>query len=120
MPLYHSGIIYQESLEHAKDDEINNIILTGDFNSDPIKNSRNYGWLTRTCSNLNLENRISEPTRITEQSQTCLDLFLSNLQDKVNIARVSHPVGNSDHITVELQIKLNFHINKNANFDFFL
>ena len=76
-----------------------------------------------------LENHISEPTRITDQSQTCLDLFLSNLQDKVNIARVSHPVGNSDHCTVELQIKLNFHINKtykrlvwdyqNANFENF-
>ena len=69
-----------ESLEHAKDDEIHDIIVTGDFNSDPIKNSRNYGWLRRACSNFNLENHISEPKRITEQSQTCLDFFfVSNI-----------------------------------------
>ena len=100
------------SIELAKEGNVNDIIITGDFNSDPHNNFRNYQKLTSLCSDFNLVNHISEPTRITPTSESCLDLFISNLNDKIKEVSVSHPLGNSDHCVIELKVNLNFSISK--------
>lgn len=101
-----------DSIEQAKEGSINDIIITGDFNSDPTKSPNNYNKLMSLCRNFNLENHISEPTRVTANTESCLDLFITNLNERIQETKISHPVGNSDHCTIELKIILKFSFNK--------
>ena len=57
------------------------MIIMGDFNQDILKTDKNNIFL-RTLIKYNLKNLISEPTRITSTSATCLDLIKSLLNYK--------------------------------------
>ena len=120
---------FSDSIELAKESNINDIIITGDLNADPIGNYRNFSKLKQLCESNNFQIHITEPTRVTQATATCLDQFISNLYDKVKSVHVTHPIGDSDHNKIEMKINLNISLNKcydrliwdysKANFDQF-
>ena len=72
---------------------------------------------------------VSQPTRLTEYSASCLDQFLSNMPDMVETIKIFAPVSTNDHSTVVLHLKHVIQRNysykrhvwmyNNANFDAF-
>ena len=117
----------QDSLDLAKATNINNIILTGDLNSDPSTPSGTK--LLNFCSINLLSMHIDEPTRITQNSSTCLDQFITNMPSFVSELSVHPPISNCDHCVISAKLK--FRIKKDliykrciwnykkANFDLF-
>ena len=103
------------------------IVLVGDLNADP--RTPHGKKLIALTENNNLSIHIKEPTRVTAQTQTILDQFITNIPHMVTSVTVSPPVSNNDHCTIALQLK--FHTPKaksysrimwdykNANFDIF-
>ena len=74
-------------------------IIVGDFNIDFIKNvhSRHRKKLKRIADLNDLSQLIKLPTRITETSQSLIDLIFTNVQHKIKEQRVI-PIGLSDHL----------------------
>lgn len=73
------------------------IIICGDFNIDRLKPSLIHTQkLEQLLLNYNFHLQIKEPTRITEQSRTCIDNIAINFQNTSSTAKVYH-VGLSDH-----------------------
>ena len=88
----------QESLDLANRTGIKNIILTGDLNSDfSTPSGLKLDQFSRTNF---LTLHVQEPTRITEQSATCLDQILSNIPNYVRETRVLPSISNCDHCVV--------------------
>ena len=87
----------QESVDQAKQTGITQIILTGDLNADPTTFSGRK--LAAFCNDNNLSVHINEPTRITPNSESILDQFLSNIPDCITDTQVLPPVSVNDHCT---------------------
>ena len=85
-----------------------NMIILGDMNAD--FRTINGGKLMDLCRLHNLSYHITEPTRITETSRTCLDQILTNCSNFVSGSYVGIPVSESDHCTVS--VKLDFRISQ--------
>ena len=77
----------------------------GDFNHDMLKFNPN-SKLLRILTKYNIQNMINEPTRITQKSQTCIDLLLTNHSSIIINTEVLPPFC-SDHcsITAEVNFK---------------
>lgn len=90
---------YWTRLHHAIEVAIQincNIVLTGDFNSDLFTKSNNR--LIDLMTNLNLENIINKPTRVTNTSSTLLDPILLSDTMKYQLSDVLNvPPEISDH-----------------------
>ena len=78
-------------------------VLLGDFNVDSLKKSRMDSSLMRklrqTTENYDLEQIISSPTRITENSSTLIDMIFTNEKHRIVSFGILH-LGLSDHSLV--------------------
>ena len=79
------------------------IFLGGDFNVDMLANRA--GHLGNLLTRLNLENVVKEPTRITDTSATCIDLFVTNRLNFILDVRVL-PNFCSDHCPVKIEVSM--------------
>ena len=95
----------QESVESVKMAGYSNLILLGDFNSDPgnrpVWNKFNY-----FCQTVSLKYHINEATRITLTSATILDQVLTSDNIEPNNIVVYPPLGRSDHYQLSINIHL--------------
>ncbi|MEW8548237.1 MAG: endonuclease/exonuclease/phosphatase family protein, partial [Candidatus Thiodiazotropha sp.] len=80
----------ENSIGLAYDTNINNILITGDFNLDTLKpaSSRKVETL---CQQFNLHNLINEPTHFTESSSSIIDLMLTSNKHGVMLSGVGEP-----------------------------
>lgn len=72
--------IFYEQLEKLlklldKKDKSKFIILGGDFNVDYLVNTKHKRQLSNLMVSYNYRQHVKEPTRITENTSTCLDLI---------------------------------------------
>ena len=86
--------------------------IIGDLNAD--FNSQQGNKLKQFCISNNFEYLIKEPTRITENTQTCLDQILTNAPNFVTNVAVSPPISTNDHCTISC--KLNFKITNKSTY----
>ena len=104
-------VVFWENLQYildlAKQDRCKHTIITGDFNSDPL--TPNGTKLSKLCSDNNLTLHIQEPTRITEDTSTTLDQFITNIPELVERTSVLPPVSTNDHCTITLTIRFKLH-----------
>ena len=88
-----------------------NIIIMGDLNSDLLYRGRTIEEsylgrrLQRILSTYGLKCVIKEPTRISENAQTLIDLIIVSNPDKVTNTGVSH-LGISDHSLVYANVRM--------------
>ena len=83
-----------------------NIVLIGDFNCDLMANSGVNGRrLKNIMQSFNLKNVINAPTRVTDHSESSLDLIITSQPSKV-IKSSSIDLGISDHHLVYAVLKL--------------
>ena len=68
--------LIDESIELAIDTQIKNIIITGDFNENQLHKTDTK--ISNISTNYNLHQLILEPTSITENSATLIDLLITN------------------------------------------
>ena len=79
------------------------IFICGDFNDDLFSAKNKIGKIIR---NAKLNQIITKPTRITENSRTLLDLFITNKPDMVNYSDVVPGlVADHEQITVKINIR---------------
>ena len=91
----------QSSYEKALRQNIPNIVLIGDFNGDPSSDLAGATNLNDFVSLNNLHHHIFDPTRVVPgESETRLDLILTNLPQLVLRAGVGTPVHYNDHRTI--------------------
>lgn len=94
---------FETSLETAADQSLD-LIIMDEFNQDikdiSICNSNKFN---RIMQKFNIENLIRAPTRVTETSQTCIDLILTNHTSVINKTLKFFP--HSAVTTVLLQLK---------------
>ena len=96
---------YWESFETCLDtatDKNHDVIIMGDFNHG-MKSKDSPNKLDRILCKFDMENLITEPTRITETSQTCIDLILTNHTSLIENTDIIPPFC-SDHCTVTADI----------------
>ena len=77
------------------------IVLCSDFNADleTLEGCK----LERFASANLFTLHVSQPTRITEKSSSCLDQILSNVPDKISNIDISAPVSTNDQCTVKIK-----------------
>ncbi|MCG8113299.1 MAG: endonuclease/exonuclease/phosphatase family protein, partial [Candidatus Thiodiazotropha taylori] len=80
----------EDSIGLAFDTNIDNILITGDFNLDILKQSSNRK-ITDLCQYFNLEQLITEPTHFTETSSSIIDIFLTANKNNILISGVGEP-----------------------------
>ena len=73
---------FETCLESATDQN-HDVIIMGDFNHD-MNITSNANKLAGILNKFNLETMINEPTKITDTSQTCIDLKLTNHTSMIN------------------------------------
>ena len=74
----------------------------GDFNYDVLKANTNSQFF-RILSKFNLQNIITDPTRVTNTSSSCIDLIITNHSATITNSNVLPPF-NSDHCTITAEI----------------
>ena len=79
------------------------LYFCGDFNADleTLEGSK----LERFASANLFTLHVSQPTRITETSSSCLHQILSNIPDKISNVDISAPVSTNDHCTVTIKLR---------------
>ena len=92
---------FEDTLETAADLNHDMIIL-GDFNTDILNNNSNKN-LVRIMQKFDLDHTIKEATRTTENSETCLDLIMTNHKAIIQNTQILAPF-QSDHCTVTVEI----------------
>jgi len=91
----------EESIERAKAKNIKQISVLGDMNCNLlVPNSK----LSEILENFNMTQLITEPTHITENSQTLIDIIATTSLDLVKEAAVRGP-SLSNHCDVELVLR---------------
>ena len=78
-------------------------VVTGDFNYNTL-NPNSGKHIGNLCTQLQLQNVICTPTRITEKSSSCIDFVMVSNNSKV-FATGNLPVGFSDHNLVYMSYK---------------
>ena len=78
-----------------------NIIITGDLNADPL--TRHGNLLDQFCVINDLVLLVEESTRITPNSATILDQFITNMAQSVKCVKVLPPVSQNDHCTIIME-----------------
>jgi len=76
----------------VKTSGIDEIIILGDLNADPVP--------TMVLNTLH----INEPTRITDNTSTCLDQIITNMPNFVRNTNVPGPLANCDHCLVSANL----------------
>ena len=100
---------FERNIEHVKSTEkCKYMLILGDFNAD--FNDVNGHKLLQLCVVQNLNCHITEATRITATTKTCLDQIISNMPNFISKTTVMPPVSTNDHCTVS--VNLNFKIVK--------
>jgi hypothetical protein len=90
-----------KSYDKAVGSRIPNLVLIGDFNGDPGSDRAGALNLNDFVSTNNLHHHIFDPTRVVPgESETRLDLILTNLPHLVINAGVGAPVHDNDHSTI--------------------
>ena len=85
----HYWDMIEESFDRAYNTNFNDIIITGDFNSD-LNNTSSYKF-NNLIQSYSFHQLISQPTHFTESSSTLLDVFLVKNTDSVLTSFVSDP-----------------------------
>ena len=80
----------EDSIGLAFDTNIENILLTGDFNFDTLKEN-SYRKIYDLCQQFNLEQLINEPTHFTENSSSMIDLILTANRNSIILSGVGEP-----------------------------
>ena len=92
----------QTSVNMIKEINKSKIIITGDLNADP---GTPEGIKMKQFVEANdFIVHIKESTRITENSQTILDQFISNIPNMVKSVSVFPPVSTNDHCTITMEL----------------
>ena len=92
---------FEDIIEKASEENLD-IIIKGDFNCDVLKANTNSQFF-RILSKFNLQNIITDPTRVTNTSSTCIDLIITNHSAIITNSNVLPPF-NSDHCTISTEI----------------
>ena len=90
----------QDSIDFIKTQYDGPVILCGDLNADP--NTINGSKLQNFIISNHFTKHVKTPTRITPNSATILDQFISNCPDMISDISVLPPVSSNDHCTVEM------------------
>ena len=80
----------EDSVSLALDTNIQNILLTGYFNFDTLKET-SYRKIHDLCRQINLEQLINEPTHFTENSSSTIDLILTSNKNNIILSGVGEP-----------------------------
>ena len=96
----------QSCIDQVRTCGISKFIIVGDLNSD-LRTPSGGELLHFSDRNL-LRLHVTEPTRFTGNSSTCLDQVLSNCPESVTSCTVLAPVGSSDHCTVSATLLFRF------------
>lgn len=91
--IYYSSI--EDSLNLAVDTEIQDIIVTGDFNFN-IFNQQTSRKIESLCNQFALYQSIDEPTHFTETSSSLLDIILVSNKDHLLLSGVADPFLNQE------------------------
>lgn len=83
------------------------IFLLGDFNIDFSSNSQAKRQMISLLSSFNLRPYISEPTRITSRSKTCIDNIVTNYPKVVKTSILHSLI--SDHTAQIIDINMSIH-----------
>ena len=82
------------------------VIIIGDLNCDLQGNSPDGRALSDFSSTLDLTQLVKEPTRVTDKSQTLIDIVLTTNEDIVNACEVmSSTISDHSLICVTLKLK---------------
>ena len=96
--------IFQENIDNVRSLLNPKILITGDLNADPgTRQGKNLENFTDVNS---LTQHVLEPTRITLNSSSLLDVFLTNFPSLVKEVKVYAPIGSSDHCMISLKIDM--------------
>ena len=79
----------EQSIELAIDTKIKNILITGDLNENQLNSADTK--IKNISSNYDFYQLITEPTSITENSSTLIDLFLTNNPQNITYSAVCEP-----------------------------
>lgn len=90
---YYSAI--EDSLSLALDTQINNIIVTGDFNFNMLSEQSSRKILD-ICQQFSLYQTITEPTHFTENSSSLLDIILTSDKNNLIYCGVTDPFLHQD------------------------
>lgn len=102
---YYSSI--EDSISLAMDTQINNIIITGDFNLDMLSH-QTARKVSELCEQFSLFQTIAEPTHYTEHSSSLIDLILTNDKSNLIYSGVAEPFLHQDiRCTVRFMASLN-------------
>ena len=105
----------QFMLDNARHTGISNILFAGDLNADKLSRSsdvkRNGEMFDFFVSVNHLSSHINEPTRITPQTQSCLDRIVSNIPQYVVHTEVLSPLLTNDHCTIGITLRFAIHTN---------
>ena len=86
---------------------LSNLYLIGDFNIDCFcVNSYMYNKLMSVTSSFNLSQIVTEPTRVTSNSSTLIDLIFVSSTTLIEKCTTIPPLANSDHHGLQLTFKL--------------
>ena len=94
----------QDSVTLAQTDDVSNLVLTGDLNSDP----RTYDGrkLEQFVSANNLHINVHEPACMTAFSSSILDQVLTSNRHLVTDIHIEPPIAKNDHCTVIASLSL--------------
>ena len=95
------GNEFENVIEKASEENLD-IIITGDLNYDILKANINNP-LSRILNKFNMQNVITQPTRVTNTSSRCIDLIITNHHAIIADTNVLPPF-HSDHCTVTAEI----------------
>ena len=89
--------IFEECLNKAED-EYKDIYITGDINCNVMSNSpeSHTSRLVNLIETHQLSQLINQPTRVTEETRTLIDLFITNSEESILHSGV-YPLSISDH-----------------------
>ena len=80
----------EDSIGLAFDSNIQNILITGDFNLDILKENSNRK-INYLCQQYNFDQLINEPTNFTENSSSLIDLIFTVNRNNILISGVGEP-----------------------------
>ena len=86
---------------------LSNFVLLGDFSTDYFCTQHFlYAKLCSVTDSFNLTQVVTEPTRVTSNSCTLIDLIFVSSPSQVNFCNTIPPLANSDHLGLELNISV--------------
>ena len=92
----------QNSIDDIRSQYNPKIMIIGDLNADP--RTKNGKLLTNFVNSNQLTMHITEPTRITSNSETILDQIITNFSSFVKETSIESPIGSSDHCLIRANV----------------